>query len=38
VRHINPWNRAVRIHTYEEYEDEYRKPMIAAGLPVDKKE
>jgi len=38
VRHINPWNRAVRIHTYEEYEDEYRKPMIAAGLPVEKKE
>jgi nitrate reductase gamma subunit len=38
VRHVNPWNRAVRIHTYEEYEDEFRKPMIAAGLPVDKKE
>ena len=38
MRHVNPWNRAVRIHTYEEYEDEYRKPMIAAGLPVDKKE
>ena len=37
VRHINPWNRAVRIHTYEEYEDEFRKPMIAAGLPVEKK-
>ena len=38
VRHINPWNRPVRVHTYEEYEDEYRKPMIAAGLPVEKKE
>jgi nitrate reductase gamma subunit len=38
VRHINPWNRAVRVHTYEEYEDEFRKPMIAAGLPVEKKE
>jgi nitrate reductase gamma subunit len=37
VRHINPWNRPVRVHTYEEYEDEFRKPMIAAGLPVEKK-
>jgi hypothetical protein len=38
VRHVNPWNRPVRVHTYEEYEDEFRKPMIAAGLPVEKKE
>jgi len=38
VRHINPWNRPVRVHTYQEYEDEFRKPMIAAGLPVEKKE
>jgi nitrate reductase gamma subunit len=38
VRHINPWDYPVRIHTYEEYEDEFRKPMKAAGLPVEKKE
>jgi hypothetical protein len=38
VRHVNPWNHPVRVHTYEEYEDEFRKPMIAAGLPVEKKE
>jgi nitrate reductase gamma subunit len=38
VRHINPWNQPVRVHTYEEYEDEFRKPMIAAGLPVEKKD
>jgi len=28
----------VRVHTYAEYEDEFRKPMIAAGLPVEKTE
>jgi len=35
-RHINPWNAPVNVHTYEEYEDEYRDKMKAAGLPVDK--
>jgi nitrate reductase gamma subunit len=37
-RHINPWNYPVPVHTYEEYEDEFREKMIEAGLPVDKKE
>ena len=37
-RHINPWNYAVDIHTYEQYEDHFREKMIDAGLPVDKKE
>ena len=35
-RRINPWNAPVKVHTYEEYEDEYRDKMKAAGLPVDK--
>ena len=35
-RHINPWNYPVPIHTYEEYEDEFREKMIEVGLPVDK--
>ena len=35
-RHINPWNKPVRIHTYEEYEDEFRDKMKAAGIPVEK--
>ncbi|SHE77220.1 putative sulfite reductase-associated electron transfer protein DsrM [Desulfacinum infernum DSM 9756] len=38
VRHINPWNYPVKVHTYEEYEDEFREKMIEAGLPVEKKE
>ena len=36
VRHINPWDYPVKVHTYEEYEDELRDKMKAAGLPVDK--
>jgi nitrate reductase gamma subunit len=36
ARHVNPWNYPVNVHTYEEYEDEFRDKMIEAGLPVDK--
>jgi nitrate reductase gamma subunit len=36
TRHINPWNYPVHVHTYEEYEDEFREKMIEAGLPVVK--
>lgn len=35
-RHINPWDYPVKVHTYEEYEDEFREKMKSAGLPVDK--
>jgi len=35
-RHINPWNGPVKVHTYEEYEDEFRDKMKAVGLPVEK--
>ena len=35
-RHVNPWNYPVPVHTYEEYEDEFREKMIEVGLPVDK--
>jgi len=35
-RHINPWNYDVKTHTYEEYEDEFRDVMRAAGLPLEK--
>jgi nitrate reductase gamma subunit len=35
-RHINPWNYRVRVHTYEEYEDEFRERMKEAGIPVEK--
>ena len=35
-RHINPWNYPVHVHTYEEWEDEFRDKMAAAGLPVER--
>jgi nitrate reductase gamma subunit len=35
-RHVNPWNYPVHVHTYEEYEEEFREKMVEAGLPVDK--
>jgi nitrate reductase gamma subunit len=35
-RHINPWDHPVNVHTYEEYEDEFRDPMKEVGLPVEK--
>jgi nitrate reductase gamma subunit len=36
VRHINPWNPVVEVHTYEQWEDEFRAKMKAAGLPVER--
>jgi nitrate reductase gamma subunit len=36
VRHVNPWDYPVKVHTYEEYEDELREKMVGAGVPVDK--
>ncbi len=35
-RHINPWDYPVKVHTYEEWEAEFRDKMVAAGLPLDK--
>ena len=37
-RHINPWNPKVKLHTYAEYEDEFRDVMKAAGMPLEKEE
>ena len=36
VRHVNPWNHPVHVHTYAEYEDEFRERMRDAGLPLEK--
>ena len=35
-RHLNPWNYPVELHTYSEYEDEFREKMKKAGVPVEK--
>lgn len=37
VRHVNPWNDPnIKPHSYAAYEDDFREPMIEAGLPVEK--
>ncbi|HIJ56653.1 MAG TPA: sulfate reduction electron transfer complex DsrMKJOP subunit DsrM [Deltaproteobacteria bacterium] len=38
IRHVNPWNYPVKVHTYDEYEEKFREKMIEAGVPVEKKE
>ena len=35
-RHVNPWDYPVKVHTYEEYEDEFREKMKSVGLPLEK--
>ena len=35
-RHVNPWNPDVEVHTYEEWEDEFRDKLIAAGIEVER--
>ncbi|MBM3325378.1 MAG: menaquinol oxidoreductase [Calditrichaeota bacterium] len=36
VRHINLWNPKVKMHSYQEWEDEFHDLIIGAGLPLDK--
>ncbi len=36
VRHVNPWDYPVKVHTYEAYEEEFREKMVEAGIPVEK--
>jgi nitrate reductase gamma subunit len=37
-RHVNPWDYPVKVHTYDEWEDEFRDKMKAAGLPLERAE
>lgn len=36
VMHVNPWNYPVKVHTYQEYEEEFREFLKEAGIPVEK--
>ena len=36
VRHVNPWNHPVKVHSYEEYEDEFRDKLKASGYALEK--
>lgn len=35
-RHINPWNYPVNVHTYEEWEEEFKDKLLASGYTLDK--
>lgn len=35
-RHVNPWNPEVKVHTYEEWEDDFRDKIKACGLPLER--
>jgi nitrate reductase gamma subunit len=35
-RHINPWNYPVKVHTYQEWEEEFHDKIQAAGLPLER--
>ncbi len=35
-RHVNPWDYPVKVHTYAEWEGEFRDKMKAAGLPLER--
>jgi len=35
-RHINPWNPEVKVHTYEEYEEEFYDLLKDAGYPLER--
>ena len=35
-RHVNPWLAPAQVHTYAEWEDEFRDKMRAAGLPLER--
>jgi len=35
-RHINTWNYPVKVHTYQEWEEEFRDKIKAAGLPLER--
>jgi len=35
-RHVNPWNPPVKVHTYQEWEEEFRDKIKAAGLPLER--
>jgi nitrate reductase gamma subunit len=35
-RHVNPWDYPVKIHTYQEWEEEFHDKIKAAGLPLER--
>lgn len=36
-RHVNPWDYPVKVHTYQEWEEEFREALEEVGLPLEGK-
>ena len=36
LRHVNLWNYPVKVHTYQEWEEEFHDKIKAAGLPLER--
>jgi len=36
VRHVNPWDAPVEVHTYQEWEEEFHDKLVNAGIPLDR--
>lgn len=36
LRHVNPWDYPVKVHTYQEWEEEFHDKIKAAGLPLER--
>ena len=34
-RHVNPWNPQVEVHTYEQWEEEFKDKLVAAGYQIE---
>lgn len=34
-RHVNPWNYPVNVHTYQEWQEEFKDKLEMAGIPID---
>ncbi len=35
-RHVNPWDYPVKVHTYQEWEEEFHDKIKAAGMPLER--
>jgi hypothetical protein len=33
---VNPWNPVVDVHTYDQWEEEFRDKLVAAGYTLDR--
>ena len=36
LRHVNPWDYPVKVHTHQEWEEEFHDKIKAAGLPLER--